>query len=198
MPSKRSRKRANKSTIAKKTCQVHSVYDGDTLSVEWEHSAWWGLKKDVQVVKVRLAYIDTPELRSQEAGAQHAKAVLEKLLAGKRVVLEYEQLSTGRPRKGDYHRVLAVVYLQRTFLPNMNINELLLKRGLARLYSHPDNITPYLKKRLVRAETFAKSRKLGVWRFDEHRHDDHESSRVFWHIAIGIIIGILIGIALVE
>ena len=192
-----SQKRSKKPHIEKKSCRVRSVYDGDTITVEWENSSWFRLKRDVHAVKVRLAYIDTPELRSKEAGASQAKEFLEKRLTGKYVVLEYEQLPAGGPRKGDYNRMLAVIHLQRVFLPNLNINKFLIKKGLARLYSNPDNITPHHFKSLIRAEHRAKRRKIGIWQH-AREHDRAKRSGVFWYVLIGIVIGILIGLSLVD
>ncbi len=181
--------------VKKKICRVRSIYDGDTLSVEWEDSSWFGLKQDIHPVKVRLAYIDTPELRYKQAGAVQAKELLEKLLSGRRIVVEYEELPTGGIRRCDYNRVLAVIHLQRTFLPNLNINELLLRKGLARLYSHPDNVTPHHVKRFARAEQYAKRRNLGLWR-DTDEQQLRKWGRVFWYIFVGIVVGIIIGMAL--
>ena len=196
MTRRESRKR-HKPNVKKKTCRVHSVYDGDTVTVEWDEYSWLGLKRDARPVKVRMAYIDTPELRYKQPGAMRAKELLEKLIQGRRVILEYEELPNGRPRKGDYNRVLAVMHLQRTFLPNVNINQLLLKKGLARLYGKPDDITPHHRKRLKRAERYAQRRKLGIWRISKGHYKDG-SSHILSFIVIGIVIGILIGIALID
>ncbi len=187
--------RRHKPHIKKKTCRVHSVYDGDTITVEWEYPSWLGLKKNVRLVKVRLAYIDTPELRYKEPGALKARDLLKKLIGGKRVILEYEQLPGGGPRKGDYNRMLAVIHLQRTFVPNVNINQLLLKKGLARLYKNPDNITPHHRKRLIRAERYAQRRQIGIWR-KARKGDQRTSSDFMVYVLIGIALGLLIGLIL--
>ena len=187
-------KRRHKPLIKKEVCRVHSVYDGDTITVEQVRYSWLWLKKDVRLIKVRLAYIDTPELRDKQAGAVQAREFLKKLIHGKRVVLEYEQLPSGKPRKGDYHRMLAVVHLQRKFFPNVNINRLLLKKGLARLYANPDNITPHHWRGLVQAESYARRRHLGIWGRERVSHKE-KSSGVFWYVLLGMILGFLIGIA---
>lgn len=188
-------RKQRKPLVRKQTCRVRSVYDGDTLTVEWAEYSWWGLKKYVRPVKVRLAYIDTPEIRYKQAGALQAREFLEKLLLGKRVVIEYEELPGGGIRHGDYNRILAVVHLQRSFLPNVNMNQLLLKKGLARLYRNPDNITPHHVKKFLRAEQQAKRRRIGVWR-NTGDQQANITSDVLLYIAIGIVLGILIGIAL--
>ncbi|MBD3307566.1 hypothetical protein GF339_14115 [candidate division KSB3 bacterium] len=186
--------RRKKPRIKKESCRVLGVYDGDTIQVERVRYSWLGLKKDVYPAKVRLAYIDTPELRTREAGAKRAKALLEKLLTGKRVWLEYEQLPSGRARTGDYQRILAVVHLQRTFLPNLNVNHLLLKQGIARLYRRPDNITPHHWKRLMRAERHAQRRRVGLWRNEGQR----TASALWEYLLTGILIGILTGFILAS
>lgn len=188
-------RKSKKPLIRKRSCRVRSVYDGDTLTVEWTEYSWWGFKKYVRPVKVRLAYIDTPEIRSKQAGAIQAGDFLEKLVLGKRVVVEYEELAGGGVRRGDYNRILAVVHLQRSFLPNVNINQLLLKKGFARLYHNPDNITPHHVKKFLRAERQAKRYRRGVWR-NTRGQQTSASSDVLLYIAIGIVLGILIGIAL--
>ncbi|GAK57574.1 putative thermonuclease [Candidatus Vecturithrix granuli] len=188
-------RRRNAPNVKKEICRVRSVYDGDTLTVEWAKSSWLGFKTEVRPVKVRLAYIDTPEIRYKQAGALQARELLEKLVQGKHVIVEYEQLPSGGGRRDDYNRMLAVVHLQRTFLPNVNINQLLLKKGLARLYHKPDNITPHHLKKLIRAERHAKRRRLGIWRMTRDQQSV-SSSDIVLYIVLGIIVGIVIGLAL--
>ncbi|MDY0091081.1 MAG: thermonuclease family protein [Candidatus Vecturithrix sp.] len=188
-------KRRNPPHVKKEICRVRSVCDGDTLTVEWAKSSWLGFKTEVRPLKVRLAYIDSPEIRYKQAGALQAKALLEKMLQGKRVVVEYEQLPSGGGRRDDYNRMLAVVHVQRTFLPNLNINRLLLKKGLARLYHKPDNITPHHLKKLIRAERHAKRRRLGIWKMSRDQQSV-SSTDIVLYIVLGIIVGIVIGLAL--
>ncbi len=104
-------KRRNPPHVKKEICRVRSVCDGDTLTVEWAKSSWLGFKTEVRPLKVRLAYIDSPEIRYKQVGALQAKALLEKMLQGKRVVVEYEQLPSGGGRRDDYNRMLAVVHV---------------------------------------------------------------------------------------
>ena len=163
MAQKSPRKRRHKPVIKKEYCRVMSVYDGDTITVERTRSSWLGLKRHEFHTRLRLAYIDTPELRYKEFGAVSAKEMLEELVEGKRVMLEYEVLPSGHPRTGDFNRILAVVHLQRLVFPNININEFLLRKGLARLYHRADDITPHHRRRFVRAEKYAKRCQIGVF-----------------------------------
>jgi endonuclease YncB( thermonuclease family) len=195
MARRKSQKR-HKSRVKKKTCRVHSVHDGDTITVEWGKRSWLGLRKQVRLIKVRLAYIDTPELHHGTSGAATAKRVLDKLITKKWVILEYEQLPDGNPRRGMYDRILAVVFLERVVFPNININELLLRKGLAQLYDDPDNITPHHWKRFTRAERYAKRKHLGIWKSFE-TGSEYRVLRTWIFVGIGILFGLLIGLVLV-
>lgn len=183
-----------KPRIKKEVCRVHSVYDGDTMTVERVKYSWLGFRKHVRLLKIRLAYIDTPELRYQEPGAQNAKEVLDNLITGKPVMLEYEVLSTGVPRTGSFNRILAVVHLQRMVFPNININELLLRKGLARLYRNADNITPHYRRRFAKAERYAQRKHLGIWR--QSQDQPSQGSPTWLLVGTGIAIGIVIGLLL--
>jgi endonuclease YncB( thermonuclease family) len=194
MARKSAQKRRRKPRIKKERCRVASVYDGDTITVERVHSSWFGLKKQVSHAKVRLAYSDTP-LRHQEFGAASARDVLEQLIEGKDVLLEYEILPHGAPRTGDFNRILAVVHLQHLILPNQNVNELLLREGLARIYRKADDITPHYRRRFLRAEKYAKRHQLGIWQQSASQQPRRQYGAWFV-MGIGILIGMLIGLVL--
>jgi len=187
-------RQAHQALIKKKRCRVLSVYDGDTLTVEWTTSAWLGLKRQVRHEKIRLAYINTPELRYQQPGAIQAKEFLAQQLTGRRVILEYAQLPNGQPRTCEFQRILAVVHRERTFLPNVNINEALLKKGLARMFNHADNITPHHRKQFERAERTAQRRAIGIWQ--ERQSESLTSASHFWYYLAFTLVGIIIGIFL--
>lgn len=193
MARKSPQKRRRKSLIKKERCRVTSVYDGDTITVERIHSSWFGLKKQVTPAKVRLAYIDTPELRHQEFGAASARDVLEQLIEGQYVLLEYEVLPHGAPRTGDFNRILAVVHLERLIFPDQNINELLLREGLAQIYQKADNITPHYRRRFLRAEKYAKRHQLGIWQQSASQQPRRQHGAWFV-MGVGILIGVLIGL----
>lgn len=189
--------RKPKSRIRKIAGRVRTVHDGDTVTVERENCLGFSFRRRRGRLKVRLAYIDTPELRYSEPGAQSAQQVLEKLIGGKRVFLEYEQLPSGRPRTGSFSRILAVIHLQRTFLPNLNVNHWLLRKGVAQLYDDPDNITPHHWKRFQCAERTARRQKLGIWKY---RAAARRGVGIGTWIAVGVgmLIGIVIGVLLVS
>ena len=117
------------------TGRAISVYDGDTITISDT------LKK---VHKIRLLFIDTPELK-QPHGKQ-AKAFLSNLILNKQVTITW----TKRDR---YKRVLGVVTIGA-----INCNEKMLRAGLAWHYRK------YSKdKRLQSLEDKARAAKKGLW-----------------------------------
>lgn len=162
-----------------------------------ENSSWLGLKRDARRVKIRLAYIDTPELRQRQPGAAEAKTLLQELLTDQQVLLEYEEMPTGGPRKGDYNRMLAVVHLERLVLPNVNVNELLLRKGLARMYHNPDDITPHHWGRFTRAERYAKARNFGIWQ-NWNERTGWDMPRMLWYVLLGAVLGFVVAIIMIK
>lgn len=83
--------------------KVLSVYDGDTYTLKFD----LGFKISVEH-KVRMLYIDTPELRGEEreAGLVVRDVVREHIL-GKEVVVK-----THRDKSGKYGRYLVELYIE--------------------------------------------------------------------------------------
>lgn len=119
------------------------VIDGDTFALD-------------NGDRVRLLDINTPELAHDGApmqpGSQEAKAFLQKLIEGRMVRLE-----TGKKERDTYHRLLAQVYLP----DGTWVNGLLVKAGMAHVYTFADNAT--LPDQLLPLEGTARSQKLGLW-----------------------------------
>lgn len=114
--------------------EVVSVTDGDTLKV----------RIGSEVVRVRLAEIDSPELR-QPWGVESRQALSRKVL-GKKVRI----LSLGYDR---YKRLLAHIYQGK-----QHINYELVKEGHAWAY------LKYLRdEEILFAEKYAQGRGLGLW-----------------------------------
>ncbi len=120
--------------------KVVSVTDGDTVKV---------LTLDNQIIKVRLAEIDTPE-RKQPYGKE-AKKALSALVFGKTVDL--------RPVTIDrYGRTVG-----HLFVGSLNVNKQMVRTGHAWVYKR------YMKdKTLITDEDYAKSQKVGIWALPEH------------------------------
>jgi endonuclease YncB( thermonuclease family) len=121
-----------KGTISGK---VVSVADGDTMTI---------LTADKKQIKIRLLGIDAPE-RGQDFGTV-ARQQLNNLCYGKTVIVEKND-------EDQYGRVLGVVYVD-----GMNVNEYMVRNGLAWYYRHFVN-----DPRLDSLELLARKEKVNIW-----------------------------------
>lgn len=111
---------------------VLEVLDGDTILLEGK-------------TRLRLRNVDAPEL--EFCGGQQAKQELEKLVKGKKVILEEQILDfQGRP--------MALIYLGRKL-----INEEILKTGWARFHSDSNS----KREKLKTAYDEVKSQQKGIY-----------------------------------
>jgi len=122
--------------------RVRQVIDGDTITVSG-------------VGVVRLLGVDAPEkqggYRPSEPFGDAATAFMRRLLDGKDVRLEYDG-----PRKDQYNRTLAYVFLPDGRLANLEI----IKAGLAETYRRFE----YRRKpEYFAAEKDAKDARRGMW-----------------------------------
>jgi micrococcal nuclease len=127
--------------------KVVKVFDGDTLLIEING----------RVEPVRLREIDAPEVAHQKRSGQEpwgsrAKRFVQKMAAGKTVSLNIEETDERDP----YHRVLAYVFLDQTF-----VNQAVLRSGNAFYYPAP--LSGRYAADLQRAEEMARENGLGVW-----------------------------------
>lgn len=122
-----------KGTISGK---VISVADGDTMTI---------LTADKKQIKIRMLGIDAPE-RGQDFGTV-ARQQLNNLCYGKNVIVEKKD-------EDQYGRVLGVVYVD-----GMNVNEYMVRNGLAWYYRHFVN-----DPRLDSLELLARKEKVNIWR----------------------------------
>ncbi len=99
---------------------VKEVYDGDTITVDID----LGFGVFLRNQKIRLSGIDTPEVRGKEKkNGLVSRDKLREKINGKWITLRTEK------SKGKYGRWLGVIWHEKT-----NINEWLLKEGLAEKY----------------------------------------------------------------
>ena len=127
---------------------VVEVVDGDTIKVQISG----------RVETVRLLGIDTPETvdprRPVECFGREASAAARRILAGRRVRLEFDP-SQGRRDK--YGRILAYVRTDRGVFANL----WLVRRGYAHEYTYD---LPYRYQEEFRAaEQYAREHDLGLW-----------------------------------
>jgi micrococcal nuclease len=103
--------------------KVVSVYDGDTVRADID----LGLSTWIKNEKLRLARINTPELRGaeREAGLAARDFLISKVL-DKNIILE-----TIRDRKGKYGRYLAELWIKNDSGEFINVNDLLVQEGHA-------------------------------------------------------------------
>ncbi len=132
--------------------QVASVYDGDTVTLETGD-------------KIRLRWVNTPELKPAEDFGVEAKEAAESFLSGKDVRLI---LDGPNPRDG-YGRVLAGL---ETDDGNLSIH--LLEKGLGHLFIIPPEDTDL--KPFLEAQAKAKAAKLGIWSTDRYQGALHITS----------------------
>lgn len=101
--------------------RVISVYDGDTITVDID----LGFNLTRSKVKIRLANIDTPEIRGdqRDEGLKARDALREKILQ-KDVIVE-----TIKDKTGKYGRYLGIIWLDEE-----NVNQWLISEGYAEKY----------------------------------------------------------------
>jgi len=101
------------------------VYDGDTIT------CWIDLGFNIgRKEKFRLLGIDTPELRGEEreeglVSRDFLRELIKQGISNKKDIM----IKTKKDRTGKYGRYLATLYIGE-----VNVNELLLKEGYAKVY----------------------------------------------------------------
>jgi micrococcal nuclease len=100
--------------------KIVSVYDGDTMTAIVD----LGFKATLEM-KLRLLYIDTPELRGDELEeGRRVRDLVREMVLGKDVIIRTE-----KDRSGKYGR-----YLAEVFIDDINLNMFLLENGHAKPY----------------------------------------------------------------
>lgn len=121
------------------------VIDGDTIIV----------KRHNQRLTIRLAFIDAPEINQKSLDkvpvGRMIKDYLEKLVLNKEVEVQLVE-------KDFFKRWIGVVYLKET-----SVNHLLVKKGLAILYSGSKFLSKTQKFQFLQAYFIARQRGVGIW-----------------------------------
>ena len=103
------------------SAKVKKVYDGDTITVDFDLGFGIILRKQ----KIRLVGINAPEVRGeQREDGLKTRDELRKRILGKTVTIK-----TSKDKKGKYGR-----WLGEVFVKDENINQWLLNEGLASKY----------------------------------------------------------------
>ena len=121
------------------------VVDGDTIYLK---------TKGNNSIKVRLAFIDAPEL-NQPFGTD-AKAFLKKI-EGQRVTIDVKS-------KDRYGRHVAILFHR-----DADINLVMIENGYAWVYTkYLKNASIPVQKKYLYAESFAKESELGLWQTKDY------------------------------
>lgn len=131
---------------------VRSNYDGDTLTLE-------------NGDKVRLSWVNTPELKPAEAFGKEARDLTAQLTQGKQVEL---LLQGENPRDG-YGRLLAGIMVD-----GQNLSLRLAEEGLGHVFIIPPeayDMTP-----LLQAQSRARAARKGIWSTDHYQGALHITS----------------------
>ena len=98
------------------------IYDGDTIFLDIDLGLSIGVKKE----KIRLARINTPELRgSEKERGKEARDFLKSLISRKNILLE-----TIKDKKGKYGRYIGEIWVE-TENGYENVNDLMVKNSHA-------------------------------------------------------------------
>ena len=131
---------------------VTSVYDGDTFTLS-------------DGSKVRLAAVNTPELRPAETYAVEARNAAEAFMKGARVELDPD------PPQDSYGRLISQAYVD-----GRSLSEHLVELGLAHVFLIPPIPENHDIPALLQAQSNAKEANRGIWSTDRYRGDLHITS----------------------
>ena len=107
---------------------VKYVYDGDTITTDID----LGMHAWIHDEKIRLARINTPELRGDEREqGLRSRDYLRELIDGKEIFLQ-----TIKDDKGKYGRYIAEIWLEQTPNEWVNVNDLLVEQGYAQYVTY--------------------------------------------------------------
>ena len=115
--------------------RVIKVVDGDTINIALQDYNSSQVSEDI--IRIRLADIDTPEVRGPKAceAGKVASAYTRTWLLSNYVFLDLDD-KTG---KDPYGRWVAVVYLSEDGKPGRNFNKMLMDSGHAEIDDYPNN-----------------------------------------------------------
>jgi len=131
---------------APQTARVVSVYDGDTFTLDTAGAD-----------RVRLRWVNTPELRPAEKLGVEAKEAAERFVLNQEV-----RLLTGQEPRDGYGRILAGL---ETKEGNLSVH--LLKLGLGHLFVIPPDDTDFTE--MLAAQKAAQAAGRGLWGLERYK-----------------------------
>lgn len=142
---------ARAAEAAPDTGRVVQVYDGDTLTLESGD-------------RIRLRWVNTPELRPKEDYGVEAREAAKALVLGKEVNLVF-----GKVKRDGYGRLIAAVEVD-----GVDLSTHLLELGLAHLFIIPPDSADHTKRRA--AQTKARAASRGIWSTERYEGVLHITS----------------------
>ena len=124
--------------------RIVSVYDGDTMTLESGD-------------RIRLRWVNTPELRPQEDYGIEAREAAKALVIGKTAKLIF-----GPVKRDGYGRLIAGVEID-----GQDLSTLLLEQGLGHLFLIPPDDADHTKRR--EAQTRARAAGRGIWSTERYK-----------------------------
>jgi micrococcal nuclease len=140
-------------TLSAARLYVKQVYDGDTVALSSGE-------------QVRYIGVDAPEIDHQGGKsdflAHEARQINAKLVQGKPIRMEFDQ------ERNDRHgRLLAYVFLENGAM----VNELLVKRGVARVFPNPPNLKYF--SLLLDSQRQAMVERVGIWQKEPEKPEPY-------------------------
>jgi micrococcal nuclease len=140
-------------TLSAARLYVKQVYDGDTVALSSGE-------------QVRYIGVDAPEIDHQGGKsdflAHEARQINAKLVQGKPIRMEFDQ-----ERKDRHGRLLAYVFLENGAM----VNELLVKRGVARVFPNPPNLKYF--SLLLDSQRQAMVERVGIWQKEPEKPEPY-------------------------
>ncbi len=138
--------------------KVEGVTDGDTIVLNDGET-------------VRYVGIDTPE--KSQPYFDEAKEFNRSMVEAKEITLEFDQ-----EKRDDYLRLLAYVWVATdpaTGGESLLVNAELIKRGLARVYSHRPNLK--YRDHFVSLQKQAREKRIGIWSIPVSKEEYYVASK---------------------
>jgi endonuclease YncB( thermonuclease family) len=133
--------KAYKTAPAWETVKVTKVYDGDTFTAT----------RNGELIRVRVTWADTPELKTKQFYAKEARDIMVKALAANDAEIQVVGTS--------FDRLVAHVRTKKIG----NVGLYLIQQGAGKAYPTCRKECPETWKMVREAEKLAKKLKLGIW-----------------------------------